>query len=777
MKLGSQFLSAQACLLLVLALLGGCASDQSQTESVESQRETADLFLLGRYEEALAKIEKQVQENPKNFNYRTQLVNRRAEAVRRLLAVATTEMEASRAETADATYRRILRIDPTNERAKQGLVVTARQGRNNELLEQAKEAVSKGDLEKAQLLVQSITPDSSSNRDLADVKRSILDLQSRDAMASPALNAAFKKPISLEFRDANLKVVFEVLSRTTEINFILDREIKPDQKTTLFLKQTTLADAVDLLLVTNQLEKKILNANSILIYPSTPAKIKEYQDLVVKSFYMANADVKQTLNMIKTMLKTKDVYVEERLNMLVMRDTPEAIRLAEKLVAMQDMAEPEVMLEVEVLEIKRSRLVDLGINFPNQLTLTPLPSASNNSTIIGPAGTTTTNSTAGALTLADLNSLNATRLGAAISPLVINLKSENGTVNLLANPRIRARNREIAKILIGDKVPVITTTSTAAGFLSESVQYVDVGLKLEVEPNIYLKDDVAIKVALEVSSIVREVRSSSGSLSYQIGTRNVSTLLRLKDGETQVLAGLISDEARSSTSKVPGLGDLPIAGRLFSNQGDNSQKTEIVLSITPRLIRNLQRSGAEEFWSGTDATLRTRQLGLQPLAEGSAITAGASPAAPMVAAVSSSTLGAQNASVEGSFSWEGPAQVKQGQLFRMTLKLKTDGTIGGLPFQMGYDPRSIELVDISEGEFFKQGKLSGNFTSNVEPGGGKLTIDTSSPDADGAKGEGTLVNVTFKAIAPAPKTEIKLLSASGVSIPLPKAHVLSISAN
>jgi general secretion pathway protein D len=268
-------------------------------------------------------------------------------------------------------------------------------------------------------------------------------------------------------------------------------------------------------------------------------------------------------------------------------------------------------------------------------------------------------------------------------------------------------------------------------------------------------------------------------LSYQIGTRNVSTLLRLKDGETQVLAGLISDEARSTTSKVPGLGDLPIAGRLFTNQGDNNQKTEIVLSITPRLIRNLQRTGPEEFWSGTDATLRTRPMVVQAVADAGkgAVVAGASPAQPLVASATSSTVGAQAAAVEGSFSWEGPSQVKLGQLFRIALKIKTDGNIGGLPFEMGYDPRTMELVDISQGEFFKQGVLTGNFTSNVAPGAGKLTIDTSSPDADGAKGEGSLVNVTFKAIAASAKTEIKLLSASGVSIPMPKAHVLAISAN
>jgi general secretion pathway protein D len=757
----------KAGLLLLLAALGASAADSPP-------REPAELFAAGRYEEALARLEQLARDDPQNLAHRTQLISRREEAVQRLLSEGTMELDASRADKADAIFRRVLRLEPANERAQQGVIAAARLVRNNELLAQAREAVRRGETEKAQALLQSVSLEYANNRELADIRRSLNELPSTEALTSPTLKAAFKEPVSLEFRDANLKMVFEALSRSTDINFILDREIKADQKTTLFLKKSTLEDAVDMLLITNQLEKKVLNANSVLIYPSTPAKIKEYQDLIVKTFYLENADVKQTLNMIKTMLKTKDVYVDERLNLMVMRDTPEVIRLAEKLIGMQDMSEPEVMLEVEVLEIKRSRLLDLGINYPNQLTLSPLPSSIASSTIVGPGGTTLTNPTNGPLTLADLRSLNSSRLGAAISPLVINLKKEDGTVNLLANPRIRARNREKAKILIGDKVPVITTTSTATGFVAESVQYVDVGLKLEVEPNIYLLDDVAIKVSLEVSSIVRELRSSSGSLSYQIGTRNVSTVLRLKDGETQVLAGLISDEARASASKIPGLGDLPVLGRLFSNHSDESQKTEIVLSITPRLVRNLKRPGADEFWSGTDAAFRTRPLSLVPVADSST---GKSGAVSIVASAAAGGPAATGAAPGASFSWDSPVQVRTGQLFRAALRVKAEGNVGALPFQLGYDPRSLEVVDVREGDFFKRGGVNGNFTSSVDPLTGKVTVDTSSPDADGAKGEGTLVNITFKALAPLPKAEIKLLSVSGTALVLPDPHVFSISRN
>jgi general secretion pathway protein D len=187
--------------------------------------------------------------------------------------------------------------------------------------------------------------------------------------------------------------------------------------------------------------------------------------------------------------------------------------------------------------------------------------------------------------------------------LAVNLRKQAGRTNVLANPRIRVKNREKARIHIGDKVPVVTTTAGATGFVSEAINYLDVGLKLEVEPQVFLEDDVGIKVALEVSNIAQQIRSASGTVAYQVGTRNAATTLRLKDGETQVLAGLINAEDRRSADKVPGLANLPVVGRLFTNKDDTANKTEIVLLITPRVIRNIERPAARlsEFNSGTEA--------------------------------------------------------------------------------------------------------------------------------------------------------------------------------
>jgi general secretion pathway protein D len=275
----------------------------------------------------------------------------------------------------------------------------------------------------------------------------------------------------------------------------------------------------------------------------------------------------------------------------VIKDTPAMVRLAERLIAAHDLAEPEVMLEVEVLEVGSNRLVELGLRFPDSLAVS----------VVGAGG-------AGTLTLQEwrTGTSDMVRFSFTDPLFLFLLRQQDGSTKVLANPRIRVKNKEKARIHIGDRVPVITTTAAATGgFVSESVNYLDVGLKLEVEPLIHLEDEVGIKVGLEVSNIAREVRgSTSGSLTYQIGTRNAATTLRLRDGETQILAGLISDEERKSASRVPGLGDLPVIGRLFSQTRDNSIKTEIVLLITPRLVRTLARPEVRgvEFAAGTEAS-------------------------------------------------------------------------------------------------------------------------------------------------------------------------------
>ncbi|TWI51303.1 general secretion pathway protein D [Pseudoduganella flava] len=620
------------------------------------------------------------------------------------------------------------------------------------MLAEAETSLQAGDSERALGLVRNVLHENPSNPSALGLRQRIEAAQTQTRLVEPMLRVGQTPPINLEFRDATLKLVFDALARASGVNFVMDKDVRTDARTTIFLRQATLEDAIDFILQTNKLEKKVLNRNSMLIYPSTPDKLKDYQELVLKGFYLSNADAKQTQALLKAMLKSKDTFVDEKLNLLVMRDTPDAVRLAEKVIAMHDLAEPEVMLEVEVLEIKRSRLLELGVQWPNQLVLSPLG-----------VGTGTT--------LADLRNLNSERISANIGSTAINLRRSVGDANILANPRIRARNKEKAKIMIGDKVPVSTSTTTATGVVSESVQYLDVGIKLDVEPTVYLRDEIAIKIGLEVSSISSEVKTPAGSLAYQIGSRSASTVLRLKDGETQVLAGLINDEDRMSASRVPGLGDMPLVGRLFGSQKDDRNKTEIVLSITPHLVRNVVKpdAGASEFWSGTESSLRTHPLTMQILEAKNVLDQpGRSPneatqmRGPAVSAISVAPVIKADPS-EIVLRTLAPSEVNVGEQFKVVVEMRADGEVRSLPFQLGFDPAAFQVLNVSEGTYFRQNEGQSTISSNIDSSAGKVLVSVVRNGEGGVPGDHSVAVVTMRALAAKPAAEIRLLSAAPIT--------------
>jgi len=278
------------------------------------------------------------------------------------------------------------------------------------------------------------------------------------------------------------------------------------------------------------------------------------------------------------------------------------------------------MLDVDVLEVTHDRLSDLGLQWPTSVNIAaPVDSV-------------------GSITVGALKAL--TRNDLLVSPQLsvgINFKLQDTDADLLASPRLRVRNKEKARILIGDKVPIITNSvtpmATGAGVVTGSVQYQDVGLKLEFEPQVFSDQEVGIRISLEVSHIVKEIPGPQGSLAYQIGTRNAQSVVRLRDGETQVLGGLIGAGDTNTSDKVPGLGHLPVIGRLFGNNNGHVNKTEIVMAITPHILRapaTLDPSVRNVF-SGTESSLRERALQLDPIGSVRAQSSGGTAPAPAAA--------------------------------------------------------------------------------------------------------------------------------------------------
>lgn len=496
-------------------------------------------------------------------------------------------------------------IDPTSERGRKIGAALDRDRRDLSTLQEADRMMQRGSYALAEERVHRVLVQNPTNPMAQQMLKEIQDKRNQQRALKEekiAASSIMRTPVTLQFRDANVRMVFEALSKTTGLNVIFDRDVRADLKTTIFVTNATLQDTVDMILMQSQLDKKQLNANTLFIYPATPAKELEYQELKVRTFQLSNVDAKQIQGLLKSLLKLKEVVVDERANTVTIRGTPDTIRVAEQMIAAQDIPEPEVMMEVQVLEVSHDRMTDLGIEWPNSFTMS----------------TPATANTWGELHHLPINAFNVSGLSATA-----NFKLSDTDANLLASPRIRARNKEKARILIGDKVPVISsssTPSTSGPSYTQMVQYLDVGIKLEVEPQVYRDGDVGIKLNLEVSNITKVIQSDSSqagltTLAYQIGTRNASTSLRLRDGETQILGGLISDEDRATADKVPGLGQLPVLGRLFSNHNGDHVKTEIVLQITPHIVRPQIAADADtqEVWSGTDVNVHADQLRLDPV--------------------------------------------------------------------------------------------------------------------------------------------------------------------
>lgn len=373
------------CAVLILLTLPGCGAEWLS-------REGRGLIKDGRVEDGVDRMREAARSDTRDYSLRTGLIEQREKALFELLTGADADLAAGSVASAEETYRRVLAMHPGNPRAQAGVESVARARRHRAEVNRAIEADAKGQPELALDLLYKVLSENPEMQDAREARREIQSKRFRQIISAPQLKSRYTQPISLNFREAGLRQVFDALAKGSGLNFIFDKEVRPDIRVSIAVRDVLIENAIALLLEPNQLASKVLNDNTLMIYPATAAKIRDYQDLVIRSFYLENADVKQTQNMIKTMLKTKDTFIDEKLNLLVIRDTPEVIRLAENLISVQDHAEPEVMLEVEVMEILRSQLSQLGLQFPDQFSMNsrgitggPYPDRSTSSARSAPA--------------------------------------------------------------------------------------------------------------------------------------------------------------------------------------------------------------------------------------------------------------------------------------------------------------------------------------------------------------------------------------------------------
>lgn len=729
---------------LGLALaLAGCAAGVAYREGMV-------LIDEGRYEEGLAKLNAAVAASPDEPRFRVTLATQRDRVVSSLLAQADQAYLAGNFEAAAESYQRTLDINPRNARAQEGLRLLEQRRHLEDLLHQAQAALHRGDLETAEKQLNAILALDPRYADGQALRKEIESQRARAPSPYPQLRTRFARPVSLEFRDANLKMILDVLSRATGINFILDKEVKADIKATIFVRQVAVEDALELLLTQSQLEKKVVNENTVLIYANTPPKLKEYQDWAIRTFFVTNMDVKQAQNLVKTILKTKDLVIDEKLNILTMRDTPEAIRLAEKLLQAQDQPEPEVVLEVELLDVSRDRFLDLGIQWPSTFS------------VLSPSG-------GAAKLLSDLKGPRSPSRVGIDRTVQLKAQSQDSDVNTLATPRIRVRNREKAKVHIGDRIPIVNATSvpsTQGPVISENVQYLDTGIKLEVEPVVYQNEEVSIKVALEVSDSQDAGRTNNGTSLVRVKTSNATTVLRLKDGETQILAGLLRNDHTANADQIPGLGNIPLAGRLFGQHDDTWKKRELVLSITPHIVRNLPYVAPHmlEYPSGTEATLRARPFAIQSIASGEAMPSMSvlpadNPARNAPAPVAAP---ADQDAAPVTLALEGSQEIKVGQEATLVLRIKADQPLLSTALQIAYDPKAVKVLEVSEGDLMNRDNARTTFSTRLDEAAGRIFVGLARAEGAGATGEGALLKLRVAGVAAAQAAAVKVVVFSGI---------------
>lgn len=631
MKLFALHIQSKAGRPLKLALLVSAALALASCAGYRSFREGKADIADGRLADGILKLKQASEQAPEDGEYRRAYLNQRDLAVNRLSRQAELEVASGNYDRANAAYNEILRIEPAHPRATAGLNEVEVARRQGKLLDAAALAAEREDMDSALSKVQQVLSENPQNRRAASMLKRLMrnqaDVTGKELGIYPQLKTTYRTPVSMSFTGASLRQVFEALKLASGLNYLFDKDVPTDGRVTMSFTDKPVEDVLRLILASNQLSYRVLDGDTLLIYPNTTAKAADYKEMVVRSFYLSNADVNKTAAMLKSIAKAKDVFVDERLNLIVIRDSADVVRLAEKLVANTDMVEPEVMLELEVMEVNVNRLQQVGIHWPD----------SASASIIGKAGV------AGQVGLDELNfplGKGMFRLNLSDPLVTAQLRAQVGDSNVLANPRVRVRNRQSAKIMIGDKVPVITVTNTANVGTSESVSYLDVGLKLDIEPTISLDEDVSMKINLEVSNIVDTITRATGTQTYRLGTRNTSTVLRVRDGETNVLAGLIQKEDRRSNTGIPVLNELPLVSKLFGSSSDSNSKTEIVLLITPHIIRNLELPGIglQEFNSGTENAVGAAPIQLGTSKAGrKAATAEAIAPQPAVIAPSSPT--------------------------------------------------------------------------------------------------------------------------------------------
>lgn len=567
-----------------------------------------------------------------------------------------------------------------------------------------------------------------------------------------------KQPVTLQFRNAGLKEVLEALGKAAKINFVFDKDVRNDPFS-VSLQDKPFDEALNLILNSNSLFAQRASPDLIIISPNTKQKQEQYQDLMIRTFYLSNAKAKDMLALLKTMLDAKHIHANEPLNTIVIRDQPEKVELAEKIILANDREDSEVLFDVEILEVDRTVDQTYGLSYPKQIAAALVPPGFTG-TIAGDI--------ASQFTYRQLTSLGQdSYLFKLPTNVQLDFFKQVTDAKTLAAPKVRVVNNKKAEINIGDKQPILLSTTNvlpgqaATGAVPTtstvtSIEFRDTGVKLTVEPAIHLGDELSLKMKVEVVRLGDQVllQASPPITQFKFGNRSAETMLNVRNGETIVLGGLLQEEDRRTKVTIPWIGDIPFFGNLISSFKTQRVTTEVILTLTPHIVQPMRPPGlqTQAFWSGTESVYATSPLFLSPAQKVSVPAlpvSSRSPAGLMSAAGAvGNRLAEESLKLLPQLSVQpADAAVPVGKKFRIEVFAEKARGIASETVKLTFDPQVVEFREAVAGELMGAGR-------------GKAAVAVKSRSSDGemelrfrqlsglSRNEGQLLSLVFVAKAP-----------------------------
>jgi general secretion pathway protein D len=571
-------------------------------------------------------------------------------------------------------------------------------------------------------------------------------------------------PITVKLTEDS-KVIYQTIGQLAGVNVLFDPDYT-SRRIKVELNGVTLEDALQITALESKTFWRPVTGNTIFVAQDNPAKRKELEQSVLKTFYLQNlsqpTELQDVVNAIRAVLDVQRVQQLLSQNALVVRGTPDQIALAEKLVEDLDKARPEVIVDIAVLQVSKDKSRTLGFSPPTSATITlqdNINSTTTTGTTTSTTGTTTTGSGTTGINLNTLGNLNATNFQVTIPSANLSALMGDTDTKMLQNPQVRALDNQKATLKIGERVPVATGSFQPGiggvginPLVNTQFQYLDVGVNIDVTPHVHADREVTLKITMEISSVVGQ--SSIGGISQPIiGQKKIEHEIRLKDGESSLIGGILDDSQTKALSGIPGLAQIPILGYLFGQRTQDHSQDETVFAITPHIIRGttLSELNQRAIDIGTANSIELRHLS-RPAA---VAPAGQTPANPTPGVPPAGQTPNQQPNTapgtQGSANFlfdPGQVTAKKGDTFVVNLLISGAQNVYSVPVQLNYDPAKLQLVNISNGGFLSQDGQAVALVHREDETTGTLQITaTRPPGASGVSGQGSVVTMTFQAKA------------------------------